>query len=1061
MIGVSFLLVVHPKNFMKKYIVFLVCIIFATALKAQPSDYWQQHVSYTISGTLIDSIHSFDGKLSVVYTNNSPDVLNEVYFHLYANAFQPGSMMHERAKALGDFALANKMDNYRKSDWGNYIFSEVTVDGTSARFEVTGTVMKVTLSKPLAPKQRVTIAMPFFEQIPLQTRRSGWMNNDSIKYSMCQWYPKICEYDREGWHHEEYISREFYGVWGEFDVTMTVPSQFCVASTGQCQNPKEVGWGYDSIANGIKKGKAYPKDFSRSGNTTWHFKAENVHDFAWLAHEYIHEWDTWSDTITVHCFYKANEDISWKDAMKHTLYMLDHHSKKVGWYQYRNFSNTHGGDGGMEYPQLIMDGSASAGLIAHEGGHQWFYGMLGNDETRYAFLDEGFTEFIEMTMMEAYYGRHQRINGTDDRPWLSKMFIPEDDTRRRYYSSYLNLATSGYEEPLMIPHDWARENVNAGQVYFKTLNGLAQLEYVLGDSMFWAGMKEYFRRWHFKHPSLNDFKRTMEQVSGADLNYYFDQWFYTTRTIDYDAGCVSSDKRTDGSFDTKVTINNESVTVMPLDLTLHYDDGSIGLATIPIGLNQKTGYQKPEAGRLFFPSWDWVNRKYEGSIVTPKEVSWFEIDSSYRLMDLNHANNYSGMFPPVEWTLWKQTQTAPPLSGLYGVFRPIIWYEETSKLNLGVGLLFGNTRIDNGDFKIIFKTAPKAIAPTPNFYDGTNREDDAKIAEVAKYVDYQLKGIFHTKLLGNLTDLSYNIRKMYGVNGVDLSLDHTIRPTYLSLGATHKVKFYYSYTDRGFVPDYHYPVFGSQWTDGAVSTMGGLYSFTSHDGDTKFSAGVEQGGVIRKFYSNFFLFSSGQYDFFGGWNVKLSQEVKLANEFGLKIRANATGQWGYVPTQKLYTLNSANGVENDQNSFWQSITSISRHFSTQAHFINEGGAGVRGASSISSYGGFGLGADLNLPNPLRSLGWLASSFKPILFFDAGWVGDEVNFSLIRKQLMTDAGIGLKLNILSWLPGQLQGVAEEYSDIPTIGFYFPLYVNHPNDGKKNIDFRYVISLGTTF
>ena len=139
----------------------------------------------------------------------------------------------------------------------------------------------------------------------------------------------------------------------------------------------------------------------------------------------------------------------------------------------------------MEYPQLIMDGSASAGLIAHEGGHQWFYGMLGNDETRYAFLDEGFTEFIEMTMMEAYYGRHQRINGTDDRPWLTRMLIPEDDTRRRYYSSYLDLATSGYEEPLMIPHDWARENVNAGQVYFKTLNGLAQLEYVLGDSMFW------------------------------------------------------------------------------------------------------------------------------------------------------------------------------------------------------------------------------------------------------------------------------------------------------------------------------------------------------------------------------------------------------------------------------------------------------------------------------------------------------------------------------------------------------------------------------------------------
>jgi hypothetical protein len=275
-----------------------------------------------------------------------------------------------------------------------------------------------------------------------------------------------------------------------------------------------VGWGYDQIAEGVKKGKVYPDSVARAQHSpmlTWHFKASNVHDFAWVAHEYIHEWDTWSDTVTVHCFYKASEDRAWSEAMKNTKFMLEHHSKKVGWYQYRNFSNTHGGDGGMEYPQLVMDGSPSAGLIMHEGGHQWFYGMIGNNETRYAFLDEGFTEFIEMTGMEAYHGRTQD-DGVDKRSWLTRMLIPRDDTRRRYYSSYLDLATAGYEEPLTIPHDWFRENVNAGQVYFKTLAGLAQLEYILGDSVFWVGMKEYFRRWHFKHPNLNDFKHAMQEA---------------------------------------------------------------------------------------------------------------------------------------------------------------------------------------------------------------------------------------------------------------------------------------------------------------------------------------------------------------------------------------------------------------------------------------------------------------------------------------------------------------------------------------------------------------------
>jgi hypothetical protein len=299
--------------------------------------------------------------------------------------------------------------------------------------------------------------------------------------------------------------------------------------------------------------------------------------------------------VTVHCLYKPTEEKLWAEAMKNTFFMLEHHSKKVGWYQYRNFTNTHGGDGGMEYPQLVMDGSPNAGLIMHEGGHQWFYGMLGNNETRYAFLDEGFTEFIEMTGMEAYYGRHNERSPYRDTSWLTKMFIPEYDSRRGYYAPYLDLATSGYEEPIYIPHDWARENVNAGQVYFKTLNGLAQLEYVLGDSVFWAGMKEYFRRWHFKHPSLLDFQRTMEDVSGTKLDWYFDQWFHTTRTIDYEGCGVSSEKQSDGSFKTKVKLYNNDVAVMPIDLTLHYDDGTSGIATIPLALNQGVGYQKQEA----------------------------------------------------------------------------------------------------------------------------------------------------------------------------------------------------------------------------------------------------------------------------------------------------------------------------------------------------------------------------------------------------------------------------------------------------------------------------------
>ncbi len=1064
---------------MKK--IFLLFLFVAVSASAQPSDYWQQHVSYTISGTLIDSIHSFDGNLSVVYTNNSPDTLHEIWFHLYYNAFQPGSMMHERSKILNDRGVADKIDHYKRSDWGEQRISEVSALKVGlwrkkpslipVKFEISGTIMKVILNEPLPPGSEEEISMPFFVQIPPLTRRGGWMNQDGIKYSMSQWYPKICEYDREGWHHQEYIAREFYGVWGDFDVTMNVPSKFCVGSTGQCQNPEEVGWGYDQIANGVKKGKAYPDSVAKAKQslmTTWHFTASNVHDFAWVAHDYIHEWDTWSDTITVHCLYKANEEQAWKEAMPNTFFMLDHHSKKVGWYQYRNFTNTHGGDGGMEYPQLIMDGSASAGLIAHEGGHQWFYGMIGNNETRYAYLDEGFTEFIEMTCQEAHYGRNQRINGVDERPWLTRMLIPETDTRRNYYSSYLDLATAGYEEPLTIPHDWFREGVNAGQVYFKTLAGLAQLEYVLGDSVFWAGMKEYFRRWHFKHPNLNDFKRTMQDVSGADLDYYFDEWFASTRTIDYAACGLNSEKKQDGTYETTVKLKNKNLGVAPIDLTLHYDDGSTGIATIPLSVNQGLAYKKPEAGRLFFPSWDWVSTGYEGTITTPKEVDWYEIDSSYRLMDLNRRNNTSGLFPKTEFTFLKQLQISPPLSGMYGVLRPILWYEETSQLNIGMGMLFGTNRQGSGDIKLIFKTAPERqswdIVKIDSFYHYRFVNTTPKWYD---YLDGELRYSKNVKWLGNLTTINFDAKKMYGVMAASISLDHVIRPDYLYLGPTQTIGFFAEAMDRGTMPNYVYPVYYAAHADGMNVTSGLKYGFTSHDAGSKVTVKIDQSfNYISNNQYLFFPFDEG-FTTYGGWNIIGQQRFDLSSQSILSFRLNATGTWGSrLPFDRFLFLNGANCYDQIHSGFWQAVTSISQHFSSQSHFFLEGGAGVRGykpntGSNGFADGGFGFTTELVLPNPIRSWGWLPASLTPMVFFDAGWVGSEVTLSAITHQLFTDAGLGIKLNILSWLPSQLQGVAGEYSNIPTIGIYFPIYLNHPDDGKGNFAFRYAISLGTTF
>lgn len=1037
----------------------LLFLLFSGAAFTQPADYWQQHVAYRIEATLIDSIHSLDGKLSVSYTNNSPDTLREVYFHLYANAFRPGSMMHERAQAQEDYGFAAKFERYKQSDWGGYNIKAVRA-GAPASFDVTGTIMKVRLNEPLLPKQSQTIEVDFFEQIPKQTRRSGWMNDHGIKYSMSQWYPKVAEYDREGWHYQEYIAREFYGVWGEFDVKLTVPGNYCVGATGQCQNPDEVGWGYDSISHGIRKGFFYPSDAKQSGMKTWHFAASNVHDFAWVADEYIHEWDTWSDTITVHALYKANDKEGWRDAMKHTIAMLDHHSRKVGWYQYRNFYNTHAGDGGMEYPQLIMDASASPGLIMHEGGHQWFYGMIGNNETRYAFLDEGFTEFIEMVGMDAYYGRHNERAPYRDTSWLTRMFIPEYDSRRNYYAPYLDLATSGYEEPLNIPHDWARENVNAGQVYFKTLNGLAQLEYVLGDSVFWGGMKEYFRRWHFKHPNLNDFKRTMEDVSGADLDWYFDQWFQTTRTIDYAGGSVESVPTGNGTFGTTVRLSNNDLAVMPIDLTLHYSDGTTGIATIPLATNQGTAYKKPEEGRIFFTPWDWVRKEYSGTAITPKAVSWFEIDTSYRLMDLDRKNNGSAAFfglrrhiPGLEAALWKQYQNYPPLSGIYNVYRPLLWYDQVAGLNFGVGMLFGQHRKSKGDIKLLYTAKPVAV--------------DSYQVDRTEFLDHiaiELRNEMHIKMLGNLTTAGFNARIRYGMLAGELSLDHDVRPTYRYLGASQSVQFYLGATYRGRDSAHPFPVYGGAWSNGLDFNVGSRYRFISPNGLTTFGGGLEVGRITRYARSNG-DFQNASFtkidDSYTSLDLFIRQRVLLASGWTFSLKANAQGIVGTPPLQKLYFLNGANPSQQERSTFWKAVTNVSSHFSEQARFLMEGGGGARGYRTAlgNDDGGAGASAEFTFPNPLASTGWLPRSFQPLVFADAAY-GRAQEQSNNSDHMYYDAGLGLRVDLQSWLPWQLQGVAEEYAEIPAIGLYFPLYLSHPDDGKENIAFRYVISLGAS-
>lgn len=1035
------------------FLLLVVCSVRATAI----GNYWQQHVAYDIRVTLIDSIHTLDGTLSVVYKNNSPDTLREVYFHLYSNAFQPGSMMDERALDIHSNPIRDHIHKLPESEWGKYWINSATVNGATTGVSITGTIMRVGLSKALAPGDSVTIAFPWREQIPRQIRRSGWMSREGVQYSMSQWYPKVCEYDLEGWHHQEYIAREFYGVWGDFKVEITLPSRFIVGSTGQCLNPQEVGHGYQGIASGQKQGMVLP-DLA-AGTTTWKFHASTVHDFAWVADDdYIHEWTTWQDTITLHSFYKRRVAGWWTNSLEYTRHALATYSELFGRYPYRDFSTTMSGDGGMEYPQLIMitgyrpTPPSLAGVIAHEIAHQWFYGLLGSNETREAFMDEGFTTYATTLAMDRLWGDSQEWPG-QEHSWLD-WFVPQFSNKRDNYRGYQSIAHDQYEEPLSIPHDWFREDVTAGQVYGKTQAILSMLQYTLGNDVFASGMKQYFNDWHFKHPHLLDFQRVMERTANTDLDWFFDEWFKTTRTVDYEAISASSrfswyhENDHSNVYKNTIKLRNNGLAVMPLDLLLHFEGGGTENATIPIAVNKDKPYIKKDSfdfNTIVLPEWDWTSKEYTASFdVRRGRLSWFEIDTSWRLQDLNWLNNYSDRFGmwnvPGEWALWKQLFVLPPIDKYYAVVRPILRWDSVSKINAGLGVKFGMNLGFTGDAKIIYKADP--------MHEG---EDSARWFD---HIDGRVQYSQPVDWLGRLTSFGFDASKLDGVANATVSITKVFRPTYYYLGGDHRATFYLQ-SEKLLNPSY--PIYHTGWSSGSTDVAGMRYSLANEDRSSEFEL-LGEGSLWTS--DNIFALFKAQYrtsfPTFWDWNAKL----KITG-------GSATGA---TPYERRFQIARANNHEEQTSGFYRTLTDVSPSIDHHSSAFVEGGAGVRGfaagESDSASYNGsqmLGANFDLSLPNVIDWIWSPLSTFSFGFFADAGWVGgsDAHLWQDIRLNLRTDAGLRVTTDLLSWLPHQLRGVATEYSSIPAIAFNFPLYENLPIDGKKPVAFRWALSIGSAF
>ena len=278
-----------------------ILILLSSLVSAQSSKYWQQHVNYTMDIDVDVTTFQYKGKQKLVYTNNSPDQLKNVYYHLYFNAFQPNSQMDIRSRNIKDpdKRVGDGIYSLTPEEIGYIKVKSLKQNGKKVQFKTVGTILEVVLNKPIKSGQKATFEMEFDAQVPVQIRRSGRNNKEGVALSMTQWYPKMAEYDFEGWHTPPYIGREFHGVWGNFDVTLHIDKNYVVGGSGYLQNPQEVGHGYEDKNKKLKQ--------QRGKKLTWHFKAPNVHDFTWAADpEYQHDILTTDNGIDLHFFYKNN-----------------------------------------------------------------------------------------------------------------------------------------------------------------------------------------------------------------------------------------------------------------------------------------------------------------------------------------------------------------------------------------------------------------------------------------------------------------------------------------------------------------------------------------------------------------------------------------------------------------------------------------------------------------------------------------------------------------------------------------------------------------------------------
>jgi len=954
-------------NTFRSVVVTLLFLFLTISSPLAGEDYWQQYVHYDFKVKLDVEKHALSGDGIITYRNNSPDTLDRVYLHLYPNAFKDNNTTLARESSrYYSGAITPENNGYIDILEFRITRKDVSADVSSApvvAYRVNDTILESMLPERLPPGESLQMYIKFYEKISSLVRRGGWRGD---QYDIAQWFPKLVVYDQKGWHPDEYhASGEFYGEFATFDVAITLPYNYIVGATG-VPVAGDPGWTWVQVDTGLSDAawdQAYAEmktaiearaDQGQERTVTFH--AENVHDFAWLASpDFLYERGEWNG-IPVHVLYRSHAKAEWsKVVAQRGENVLKWLSEKYGLYPYPQLSITHGLlGGGMEYPMLVMNSGPWEGLISHEVGHIYFYGLFASDELAEAWMDEGGTSYQEYWYQVSNYGPYDYEDEEEERSWLQKFYprLPRKERESFYLVDYM---TSGYNEPMsQYAHEFkGGYGINA---YSKGAWFYSMLHYIVGDSLWNEINHAYFDRWAFKHVNEQRFREVCEDVSGMDLGWYFDQWLHGTAVIDYSLGKISKTQEADGRWRTDVQIDRNDTGIMPVDVQVTTGNGEKCV---------QRWDGKEKSGRLMFYT-----------ATKPNDVA---LDPDDLVLDKNRLNNgnWKIQLLPDLPNMWQYT----PRNVYLVKYIPKFWYNDVDGVWLGLRL--------RGDYVQKFKRSELGLTYGLRSSDiGFNVAFGHPLLPNSEKLQVDVSGMKREgRAIGELNFTYRTGREQYA------PLVHQFN---LAVNSAQLLKGEEAYAVRRIRSDGRTVDF-QEWEAGRVNKIIGSYQFENRQNrwSTNLNLAAEASQALW----------GSEFDY---W--KFSGQARL--RFGSRMNEFACRLFGGVfngddaPIQELFYTDGANPRERFERFYLRSIAA----FPAEVNYHFPGGGNLRGY--VDAPQGTEQLAALNAE---ASFGWLMPLVRKVL--PRRWtvqVSGFYNVAHIQMpdqgdDTLMDAGVGLKLN----------------------------------------------------